>query len=69
MNKIKEFFGHHLENIEDNRCCKLCKHSYLREHSDHGYCKLQDNAFSSMHPKIITELHTCDKWEKKPKND
>lgn len=49
----------------ETKCCKLCKHSYLRDDADYGYCKLQDNSFGSMHPKIITDLHVCDKWEKK----
>lgn len=65
MANVKELFGYHLEEITSCKYCKLCAYSYLRDSSEYGYCKLQQNAFDAMHPKIITELHSCDKWEKK----
>ncbi len=64
MANLFDLFGYLLED-ETTKCCKMCKHSYLKDESEFGYCKLQENAFTSMHPKIITELHSCNKWEKK----
>lgn len=30
-----------------------------------GYCKLNTNTLNAMQPKMINELDTCDKWERK----
>lgn len=39
--KLDALFGHYL--AEDTKCCKLCKHSYFREESESGFCKLSVN--------------------------
>jgi hypothetical protein len=46
------------------KCCKLCRHSWLPYDTDYGLCKNEANAYGHM-PKRITELGSCEHWEKK----
>jgi hypothetical protein len=61
--KLDALFGHYL--AEDTKCCKLCKHSYFREESESGFCKLSVNTQNPLTPKIVDEMASCLKWEKK----
>ena len=61
--KIQDLFGHYLTT--EHKVCKLCKHSYIRDESETGYCKLNENTSISMTPKIVNEMASCLRWEKK----
>ena len=50
-----------LTDLPEKRC-KVCRHAWLPDTQDTGWCKQPANA-SGTRPKPIDEMHTCPLWE------